>query len=176
MRFFRCTGCRRVCRGDQGQDFCPTCGGGTETEGWPDPPGQRLFEAVAVFSERGDRDLTVILACDLLEGLLEMFFRDLFRKQGKPRSWIQLTFKKNKSLDLRLKYLFKETMNLSFPSVIEGTAFEGFDKRWAAIRSVRGQIFHTIPPAASEKGTQEAYDLSREALALFAWMNNRYCV
>jgi hypothetical protein len=176
VTFFRCKGCRCVYRRDQGQGFCPNCAGGTETEGWPDSPGQRLFEAVEVFFGRGDRDLTVILACDLLEGLLEMFFRDLFMKQGKPRSWIQLTFRKNKSLDLRLKYLFKDTLNVSFPSVIEGTAFEGFDKRWAAVRSVRGQIFHTNLPAIDEKGAQEAYDLSRESLDLFAWMNNTYCV
>ncbi len=176
VTFFRCKGCRRVSRRDQGRNICSHCGGRTETEGWPDSPGKRLFEAVEAFFGKGDRDLTVILVCDLLEGLLEMFFRDIFMKQGKPRSWIQLTLKKNKSLDLRLKYLFKETLNASFPSVIEGTAFEGFDKRWAAIRSLRGQIFHANFPAIDEKDAQESYDLSRDSLDLFAWMNNKYCV
>ncbi len=128
------------------------------------------------FFERGDKELTVVLACDFLETLLEIFFRDLFVKQGKPSPWIQLTFRKNKSLDLRLRYLFKETLHVSFPSVIQGTPFEGFDDRWTLLRATKSALLHTQPPALDEKTAREAYDLSRDALTLFAWLNNRYGV
>jgi hypothetical protein len=137
--------------------------------------GGRLFDEVEEFYGRGDKELTVILACDFLEMLLEMFFRDLFVKQRRPPSWIRLTLRRNKSLDLRLRYLFKETLHVRFPSVIQGTPFEGFDRRWAATRSARGVLLDVKPPGIDDRITREACQLSRDGLALFAWLNNRYC-
>jgi len=175
-RFVRCKKCRGILRKEEMRDLCPQCGTGKETEPWPDSVGARVFHAVEEFFERQDKELTVILACDFLEMLLEMFFRDLFVKQGKPPSWIQLTLRKNKSLDLRLRYLFKEILHVGFPSAIQGTPFEGFDRRWAMIRSTKSVLLHARPPAIDEKTAREAYDLSRISLALFAWLNNEYCV
>lgn len=128
------------------------------------------------FFKRDDKELTIILACDFLEAVLELFFRDLFVKQGRPLSWIQLILRKNKSLDLRLRYLFKETLQEGFASAIRGTPFEEFDRRWAMLRSTKSVLLHTNPPTVDETIVQEAYDLSRDSLALFSWLNNRYCV
>jgi len=147
-----------------------------ETEIWPDPVGRRLFSGVEDFFKKGDHELTLVLACDFLEMLVAMFFRDLFVSRGRPLSWIQLTFKKNKSLDLRLRYLFKETLQVSFSSAIRGTPFEGFDKRWARLRSVKGMMLQTRGAAVDELTAREAYALSRDSLDLFAWLNNQYCV
>ncbi len=176
MTFARCKRCRCIFGKEEIRGRCPQCGSATETEPWPNSVGERLFKAVEDFFKRKDRELTVILACDFLETLLEIFFRDLFVKQGRPASWIQLIFRKNKSLDLRLRYLFKETVHVGFAAAIEGTPFEGFDRRWALIRSTKSVLLHTGPPAVDEKLAREAYDLSRDSLALFAWLNNRYCV
>jgi len=176
VTFVRCKRCRCIFGKEEIRDRCPQCGSATETEPWPDSVGERLFKAVEGFFERKDEELTVILACDFLELLLGMFFRDVFVKQGRPRSWVQLTLRKNKSIDLRLRYLFKETLHLGFSSAIRGSPFEGFDQRWAMIRSTRGMLTHADPSAVDDKIAREAYALSRDALTLFAWLNNRYCV
>jgi len=175
-KFLRCKRCRQIFKEEEIHNLCPQCGTKTETELWPDAVGKRLFNATEEFFKREDKELTVILACDFLETLLEMFLRDLFVKQGRPPSWSQLIFRKNKSLDLRLRYLFKETLHAGFASVIRGTPFEGFDRRWAMIRSTKSVLLHTRPPAVDEKIAREAYDLSKHSLALFAWLNNQYCV
>ena len=174
-RFLRCQNCRRIFRAEEVRGGCPQCGTNTETESWPDAVVERLFTATEAFFKKGDKEITVILACDLLEALLEMFLRDLFVKQGRPPSWIQLIFKKNKSIDLRLRYLFKDTLHVGFASVIQGTPFEGFDRRWAMMRSTRGVLLHLEPSPVDEMIAREAYDLSKHALALFAWFNNQYC-
>lgn len=174
--FVRCKKCRCIFRKEEMRNMCPQCRTRTETELWPDSVGERLFNAIEEFFKRADNELTVILACDFMETLLEMFFSDLFMKQGRPPSWIKLIFRKNKSLDLRLRYLFKETLNVSFASAVQGTPFEGFDRRWAMIRSTKSVLLHERPPVVDEKIAREAYDLSRHSLALFAWLNNRYCV
>jgi hypothetical protein len=87
-----------------------------------------------------------------------------------------LVFRKNKSLDLRLRYLFKETLHRPFSSVLRGTPFEGFDRRWALIRSTKSVLLHPGATGVDQKTGREAYDLSRESLALFAWLNNQYCL
>lgn len=174
--FLFCKRCRRIFEKEEIRARCPHCGTATETESWPGPVGERLFNAVGEFFKRKDQELTLILACDFLETLLEVFFRDLFLKQGRPVSWTRLIFRKNKSLDLRLRYLFKETLHIDFASAIQGTPFEGFDRRWAMIRSAKSVLLDTSPSAVDEKIAREAYDLSRHSLALFAWLNNRYCL
>ncbi len=174
--FLRCKGCRRIYRREEIRDLCPGCGTQRGTEAWPGSLGRRLFNAAERFLKRGDRELTVIVTCDFLEMLMERFFMDLFVKQGKPPSWIRLTFRKNKSLDLRLRYLFKETVQVSFSSALKGSAFEGFDRRWALIRSVKSTMYHTSPSAVDETTAREAYSLLKSSLDFFAWLNNRYCV
>lgn len=176
VTFVRCKRCRCIFGKEEIRGRCPQCGSATETEPWPAPVGERLFDAVEDFFKRRDNELTVLLACDFLELLLGMFFRDVFAKQGRPPSWVQLTLRKNKSIDLRLRYLFKETLRLGFSSAIRGSPFEGFDQRWAMIRSTRGMLTHGDPCAVDDKIAREAYVLSRDALTLFAWLNNRYCV
>ncbi len=176
LTFVRCKACRRISREEDRGTPCPQCGAGSDTQPWPDSVGERLFKAVEDFFKRRDNELTVLLACDFLELLLGMFFRDVFVKQGRPPSWVQLTLRKNKSIDLRLRYLFKETLHLGFSSAIRGSPFEGFDQRWTMIRSTRGMLIHADPCAVDDKIAREAYALSRDALTLFAWLNNRYCV
>jgi rubredoxin len=177
IQLFRCKVCGWVFPEKDGSSRCPQCGNQGETaDRWPDTVGQRLFQAVKESFGKGEHDLTVILACDLLEILLEMFFRDVFMKQGRPSSWIQWIFRKNKSLDIRLRYLFKETMGRRFASIIRGTPFEGFDKRWAMVRSTRSVLVHSGPSAAGEQTGRAALELSRQALVFFSWLNNRFCV
>jgi hypothetical protein len=173
--FVRCMECRKVHRRGEIGESCPGCGIRTETRPWPEGVVGRLFGALEEFFNRGEKELTVILACDFLELLLEAFFRDLFLRQRRPQSWIELTLKRNKSLDLRIKYLFKETLHLSFTRAIHGTPYEGFEKRWAKMRSAKGQLARTDPPELVEEAGAETYDLARKSLALFAWLNNRYC-
>jgi hypothetical protein len=174
--FARCEACRRIFGNKETGHSCPQCGTGAKTEPWPLPVGRRLFATVEEIFRRQDRELTVILTCDFLELLLEMFFRDLFVKQRRPHSWIHLTLKKNKSLDLRLTYLFKETLHVSFSSAIQETSFGGFARRWTMIRSAKYSFLHGDPADSDKNTAKEAYDLARDALILFAWLNNRYCV
>ena len=176
LGFLRCQRCRRVFRTEDVRDGCPHCGAEAESEPWPVSLGERLFCATEEFFRRGDRELTLIIACDFLETLLEMFLTDLFLRQGRPPAWIQLILRKNRSLNLRLTYLLKETLKTNFSSIIQGTPFEGFDRRWATIRSTKSILLHAKPSDLDEKVSRHAYDLSRESLALCAWLNNRYCV
>jgi hypothetical protein len=176
LGFLRCQRCRRVFRIGDLQGGCPRCGTEAGSESWPVSLGERLFCATEEFFQRGDRELTLILACDFLETLFEMFLTDLFLRQGRPPAWIQLILRKNRSLNLRLTYLLKETLDTNFSSVIQGSPFEGFDRGWATIRSTRNVLTHARPTDLDENVSQHAYDLSRESLALFAWLNNQYCV
>ena len=176
IRFLRCKACRWVFRDEDVSSLCPECGVQGETNRWPDAVGRRLFYAVGESFGREEYDLTIILTCDLLEILLEMFFRDFFVKQGRPSSWIQWILRKNKSLDIRLRYLFKETVNRRFSSIIRGTPFEGFEKRWAMVRSNRSVLIHPGLPVMDRVVGMDALELSRQGLALSAWLNNRYCV
>jgi hypothetical protein len=176
IQLFRCKGCGWVFPEKDGSSRCPQCETQGEVDRWPDTLGQRLFQAVKDSFGKGEHDLTVILTCDFLEILLEMFFRDVFVKQGRPPSWVQWILRKNKSLDIRLRYLFKETMGRRFASIIRRTPFEGFDKRWAMVRSTRSVLVHSGPPAADRDTGRDALELSRQALVFFSWLNNRYCV
>jgi hypothetical protein len=135
-----------------------------------------LFDAARESFERERYDLAIVLTCDLLEILLEMFFRDFFMKQGKPPSWIQWMLRKNRSLDIRLRYLFKETMNRRLSSIVRGTPFEGFEKRWAMVRSNRGVLVQRGLTVVDRDTGREALEVSRQGMALFAWLTNRYCV
>jgi len=176
IQLFRCKGCGWVFQEKDGGSRCPQCGTQGEADRWPDAVGQRLFRAVRESFGRGEHDLTVILTCDLLEILLEMFFRDVFVKQGRPPSWIQWILRKNKSLDIRLRYLLKETLGGRFASIIRGTSFESFDKRWAMVRSTRSVLVHSGSSGADKATARDALDLARQALVFFSWLNNRYCV
>jgi hypothetical protein len=172
----RCSACRRVLAEDEIRPSCPHCGSTGEAEPWPSPLIQRLFNATDELFQSGDEELTVILACELLEALFEMLFRDLFWRQRRPASWVEWILRKNKSLDLRIRYLFKEMFNVSLRSALRGTPFQGFDRRWAMMRSTRGLLLQPDLPAMDGSMAREAYALSRDGLALFAWLNNRYCV
>jgi len=173
---FRCKACGWVFPEKDGSVSCPQCETQGEADRWPDAVGQRLFRAVRASFEGEEHDLTVILTCDLLEILLEMFFRDVFMKQGRPPSWIQWILRKNKSLDIRLRYLLTETVGGRFASIVRGTSFEGFDKRWAMVRSTRSVLVHSGSSGADKATGRDALDLARQALVFFSWLNNRYCV
>ena len=176
IRLFRCPACGWIFPETDGASPCPQCGTQGRTDRWPDAVGQRLFQAVRESFGRGEYDLTVILACDFLEILLEMFFRDVFVKQGRPRSWIQWILRKNKSLDIRLRYLLKDTVGARLSSIVRRTPFEGFDKQWAMVRSTRSVLVHSGPLAADRDTGGDALDLAKQALVFFPWLNNRYCV
>lgn len=146
------------------------------------PSRDDALKALGVLAQYSDtaneeHQAVVVLTCTLLEQLLAGRLIVLAMAHGGmalPDAETQV-FDKVQGMRQKQAFFEKRT-NVSLRDAIDQFAPTNFWSDWAALRTVRNTFVHERAWAISAASAQTAFELARQAVPVFAEVQNRYCV
>lgn len=159
---------------------CPNCKKTDETRCmWPGLELLDLIDSVYLFSQQKDEKLqkiSIIVFCQIFEGLLEEFLEGFMEKRGNSPEVIHLILNRYKNVEERAGTVYKDLTGNGFKEDLESMKFNGWHKDWMEIKDTRNRLLHVKQIFVKEDVLEKTKRRSENITGIFAGLNNKYCV
>jgi hypothetical protein len=137
---------------------------------------QRVFATLFGYSDTfEEHKAVVILTCTLLEKLFHDLLILIHVRNGTDWSKADKDVNKKQGFG-ELSKDFRRATSVSLENAIGECPISDFFSDWEKVRKARNSFVHESPYAIGVQITEKAFDLTKNAFSVFAYLQNRFCV